>query len=56
MRIQLKRSNLLENGKAVEPDPNNMEPGELAINYNSKDPCLFIKTTDGSVLKVSLGE
>ncbi len=52
MRVQLKRSKMLSNGKALEPNAENMEQGELALNYNSKDPALFIKQSDNSVVRV----
>ena len=48
MKIQLKRSNQLESGEAKEPTLEFMEYGELAVNYNSEDPAIFIKTTDGA--------
>ena len=48
MKIQLKRSNQLEGGEAKEPTLEFMEYGELAVNYNSEDPAIFIKTTDGA--------
>ena len=43
MKIQLKRSNVLESGAAKEPTTAQMEYGELAVNYNSSDPAIFIK-------------
>ena len=52
MRVRLKRSKMLSNGKALEPNAENMEQGELALNYNSKDPALFIKQSDNSVVRV----
>ena len=48
MKIQLKRSNQLESGRAKEPTLEFMEYGEIAVNYNSEDPAIFIKTTDGA--------
>jgi len=54
MKIQLKRSNVLDGGKAKEPTSANMKDGELAINYNSIDPSFFIKDTNGDIRKLSL--
>ena len=48
MKIQLRRSNQLESGRAKEPTLEFMEYGEIAVNYNSEDPAIFIKTTDGA--------
>ena len=52
MRVQLKRSKLLSDGKALEPQAGNMEQGELALNYNAKDPALFIKQSDNTVVRI----
>ena len=54
MKIQLKRSDVLEGGKAKKPTSANMKDGELAINYNSIDPSFFIKDTNGDIRKLSL--
>ena len=43
MKIQLKRSNVLDGNAAKEPTAAQMEYGELAVNYNDEDPALFIK-------------
>ena len=43
MKIQLKRSNELVTGGAKPPSSEQMEFGELAVNYNSSDPAIFIK-------------
>ena len=57
MKIQLKRSNVLEGGKAKTPTAGQMEYGELAVNYNTGDPALFIKDSDNNIVRVSdLGE
>ena len=48
MKIQLKRSNVLELGSAKEPTKEQMEYGELAVNYNSSDPAIFVKASDGA--------
>ena len=50
MKIQLKRSSVLEEGGAKEPLSTQMEYGELAVNFNADDPALFIKdSTDGII-------
>ncbi len=57
MKIQLKRSNVLEGGKAKTPTAGQMEYGELAVNYNTGDPALFIKDSANNIVRVSdLGE
>ena len=53
MKIQLKRSNVLEGGSAKEPTASQMEYGELAVNYNSNDPTLFIKDSDNNIIRIS---
>ena len=46
-RIQHKRSSL----EGRRPDGSYLEPGELALNTNAKDPGLFFEGNDGSILK-----
>ena len=53
MKLQLKRSNQLVNGKAKEPTVANMEYGEIAINYNADDPVLFMRTSDDQIIRVT---
>ena len=48
MKIQLKRSNQLDGGSAKAPSIGYMEYGELAVNFNEADPCIFIKASDGA--------
>ena len=48
MKIQLKRSNQLDGGSAKAPSLGYMEYGELAVNFNEADPCIFIKASDGA--------
>ncbi len=43
MKLQLKRSNVLVSGAAKEPEVAQLDYGELAVNYNTADPKLFIK-------------
>ena len=52
MKIQLKRSNVLEGGSAKTPTAAQMEYGELAVNYNSKDPVIFIKDSDDNIIRI----
>ncbi len=52
MKIQLKRSNVLDNGAAKEPSPQQMEFGEIAVNYNQNDPTLFIKDSAGEIIGI----
>ena len=53
MKLQLKRSNQLVGGKAKEPTVQNMEYGEIAINYNSSDPVLFMRTSDDQIIRIT---
>ena len=56
MKIQLKRSNQLEGGKAKEPSVAQMEYGEVAVNYNEADPSLFIKDSADNIVKLKISE
>ena len=51
-KLQLKRSSVLEGGSAKEPTPDMMYFGELALNYNADDPVIFIKTHDGTIIRL----
>jgi len=53
MKIQLKRSNVLESGQAKEPTSAQMEYGELAVNYSSTDPALFIKDSTDAIVRIT---
>lgn len=53
MKIQLKRSNVLENGLAKAPNSEQMEYGEVAVNYNSTDPAMFIKDSANGIIRIS---
>ena len=53
MKIQLKRSNVLDGGVAKQPTPAQMEYGEIAVNYNAADPVLFIKDSADGIIRVS---
>ena len=52
MKLQLKRSNVIESGSAKEPTAGQMEYGELALNYNTNDPSLFIKDSGDNIVKL----
>ena len=52
-KIQLKRSSALQSSTVSRaPTSSQLDYGELAINYNSADPQLFIKDSSGSVLRL----
>ena len=53
MKIQLKRSNVIEGGGAKPPSTQQMEYGEIAINYNKEDPAIFMKNTQGDIIRIS---
>ena len=53
MRIQLKRSNVLESGSAKAPLAEQVEYGELAVNYSAQDPVLFIKDSSNNVIRLT---
>ena len=52
MKIQLKRSNVLDGGKAKQPTAEQMEYGELAVNYNTDDPSIFLKDSDNNIVNI----
>ena len=53
MKLQLKRSNVLDGASAKAPSAAQMEYGELAVNFNSGDPVLFIKDSDDAVIRIA---
>mgnify|MGYP001626846856 CR=1 FL=1 len=53
MKIQLKRSNVLENSVAKAPTAGQMEYGEVAVNYNTTDPVLFIKDSGNNIIRLT---
>lgn len=53
MKIQLKRSNVLDAGVAKAPTSGQMEYGELAVNYSTTDPALFIKDSGNNIVRIS---
>ena len=53
MKIQLKRSNVLDGGQAKEPTASQMEYGELAVNYSETDPVLFLKDAGDNIIRIA---
>ena len=53
MKLQLKRSNVLDGGFAKVPTTAQLEYGELAVNYNLDDPCIFIKDSGNNIIRIS---
>ncbi len=44
---------MLENGVAKTPTAGQMEYGEMAVNYNTTDPALFIKDSGNNIVRIS---
>jgi len=53
MKIQLKHSNVLDSGAAKQPTSANMLDGEIAVNFNSSDPAIFIKDSAGNIVRIA---
>ena len=53
MKIQLKRSSVLQSGAAKEPTTAQLEYGELAVNYNTTDPAIFLKDSNNNIIRIS---
>jgi len=53
MKIQLKRSNVLDGSAAKKPSAEQMEYGELAVNYNNGDPAVFLKDSNDTVIRIA---
>nr|BDD43767.1 hypothetical protein 3 [bacterium] len=52
-KIQLKRSSVVDGGSAKEPTAAQMEYGELAVNYSSQDPAIFIKDSNNDIIRLA---
>ena len=54
MKIQLKRSNVVEGSPtaAKEPTAAQMEYGELAVNYSTQDPAIFLKDSSDQIVRI----
>ena len=53
MKIQLKHSNVLDSSLAKQPTAPNMLDGELAVNFNANDPAIFIKDSNGNIVRIA---
>ena len=53
MKIQLKRSNVIDGASAKQPTAGQMEYGELAVNYNASDPTIFIKDSNNQIIRLA---
>ena len=53
MKIQLKRSNVLEGSVAKQPSSDQMEYGEVAINYSQTDPAIFLKNSNNDIIRIA---
>jgi len=53
MKIQLKHSNVLNSGAAQQPTAPNMLDGEIAVNFNASDPAIFLKNSDGNIVRIA---
>ena len=53
MKIQLKRSGVLDGGKAKRPTTQQTEYGELCVNYNAGDPTIFIKDSTDEIIPIA---
>ena len=54
MKIQLKRSNQLDGAAAKQPSAEQMEYGELAVNYNANDPAIFLKDSNNQIISINI--
>ncbi|MAL82724.1 MAG: hypothetical protein CMF11_00015 [Idiomarina sp.] len=53
MKIQLKRSSVLEDGSAKQPLADQLEYGELAVNYAAADPTIFLKDSSNNIIQIA---
>ena len=53
MKLQLKRSSMLDLGAAKEPTVEQMEYGELAVNYSNGDPAIFLKDNSNNIIRIA---
>ena len=53
MKIQLKRSGILDGDSAKAPSSEQMDYGELAVNYNVDDPAIFLKDSDNNIVRLA---
>lgn len=52
-KIRIKRSNVVTNSVAKPPTASQMDFGELAVNYNTFDPVLFIKDSNNDIIRLT---
>ena len=53
MKIKLKRSDQLNGGTALQPQPTDLDYGELAVNYAASDPTIFLKDSADNVIQIA---
>ena len=53
MKIQLKRSDHTDSSGAIAPNKDAMEYGELAVNFHSTDPTIFIKDSSNEIIEIA---
>ena len=54
MKIQNKRSKVLDGLTAKEPTAGQTDYGEICVNFNAADPALFIKTApDDKIIRIA---
>ena len=55
MKLTIKNSAVLENGAAKAVTVEQMEFGEVALNYNASDPTMFFKDSTNAIRKFQMG-
>ena len=53
MKIQNKRSKVLDGLTAKEPTAAQTDYGEICVNFNALDPSLFIKDSDDNIIRIA---
>jgi hypothetical protein len=53
LKILHKRSSQLVGGSAKTPEASVIEYGELAVNFSTDDPALFIKDSNNQVVRIA---
>ena len=53
MKIQLKRSLVVDGTTAKAPTAEQLDYGELAVNYSTQDPAIFFKDADNNVIRLA---
>ena len=52
-KIKIKRSAVLDGSVAKAPTADQLDFGELALNYHHSDPVLFIKNSNGDIIRLT---